>query len=65
MIGSLIIVVVLILPFGAFAAQDYSSNGETETVNTIDELVNNYSDTNCRKCHQRVYEEWEKSYHSQ
>ncbi|MGW8272865.1 MAG: multiheme c-type cytochrome (seleno)protein ExtKL, partial [Thermodesulfovibrionales bacterium] len=33
--------------------------------NSIDDLVNAYSDSACKKCHAKVYEQWKSSYHSQ
>jgi len=48
------IALLLILPAAAWA--EYS---------TIDEIAKAYGDETCRKCHEKIHDEWKASYHSQ
>lgn len=53
-LGIVSVIIMLALPFVASA--DYK---------TIDELVKAYGDETCKGCHEKIYEEWKTSYHSQ
>jgi hypothetical protein len=50
----MLILISLLIPF-AVAAE----------FNTVDELEKAYDDRTCRVCHEKVYDEWKKSLHSQ
>ncbi len=51
----LLVLTVCIFPFTLNAA---------EKANSIDELAKMYDVSSCKNCHQKIYEEWEKSYHA-
>ena len=40
-------------------------SGETLTkVSTLDELIKMFDSSSCKECHEKVYEQWEKSHHA-
>ena len=40
-------------------------HGETPAqVSTLDELIRMFDSSSCKECHEKIYEQWEKSHHS-
>jgi hypothetical protein len=35
-----------------------------EKVSTLDELIRKFDSSSCKECHEKIYEQWEKSHHS-
>lgn len=52
---------ILVILFSAFPLVAFSA----EKAKTIDELAKMYDVSSCKQCHAKIYEEWEKSMHSQ
>ena len=53
----------LCLAFASFPSGDVSG-AETKKATTIDELAGMYDSSSCKKCHDEIYSDWEKSIHS-
>jgi nitrate/TMAO reductase-like tetraheme cytochrome c subunit len=47
---------LIFVPLGA--------TGEDRKAQTVDELAKMYDSSSCKDCHQKIYEEWEKSLHA-
>lgn len=58
--NSLILAVLLVaaLPLSSYGMQ------QARKANTVDELAKMYDVSSCRKCHEQIYKEWEKSIHA-
>jgi predicted transcriptional regulator len=52
----LLTVFLILVPLMVFAAE--------KRANSIDELVKMYDVSSCKTCHAKIFDEWEKSYHS-
>jgi hypothetical protein len=37
---------------------------QPERISTLDELIARFDSSGCRKCHEEIYEQWEKSHHA-
>jgi hypothetical protein len=55
---------LLALPLLAGTLRQDAGAAETKKATSIDELAKMYDSTECKQCHETIYNEWEQSIHS-
>ncbi len=57
-VASLLILGVLLLPCSLVCSEPPAE------VSTLDELIRMFDSSSCKECHEKIYEQWEKSHHA-
>jgi len=61
---SIAVTALLALPILAYSLCQDGSAAEPKKATSIDELAKMYDSTGCKQCHEKIYNDWEKSIHS-